>query len=92
MKNQFSLSRILLCGGVLALAMSPAYADQACDAEVTAIQAELNAPAAGVSASDLEQAQQMLNALSADCAGGSTLESVAGLANAIRSLLGMGEA
>ena len=90
MKKQFSLSSILLCGGVLAFAMSPAYADLACDVEVAAIQAGVDAPAAAVSAADLEQAQNMLNVLTEDCAGGSTLESVASLSSAIRSLLGMG--
>jgi hypothetical protein len=92
MKNQLTLSGILLCSGVLALAMSPASADPACDAEILVIQSEMNTPAAGVSSSDLEQAQHMLNVLSQDCTGGSSLDDVASLANAIRSLLGLGGA
>lgn len=91
MDRQFTLrSRILLCSGLLALAMSPVYADPACDAEVAAIQVELDAPAAGISAADLEQAQQLFNVLSADCGGGTPLDTAAPLAQQIRSLLGMG--
>ena len=92
MNNQFSLSRILLCSGVLASVMSPAYADLACDAEVVAIQAELDAPAAGISPDNLEQARQLFKVLKEDCDGGTTLEVVAPVAQQIRSLLGIGEA
>lgn len=92
MNNQFSLSRILLCSGVLAFVMSPAYADPACDAEVVAIQAALHAPAAGISPDNLEQARQLFKVLSEDCGGGTTLEAVAPIAQQIRSLLGIGEA
>ena len=92
MKNQFHLSKKLLLGGVLALAMSTAYADPACDAEIVTLQAEIDAPTTVVSAADLEQAQQMLNVLNEDCNGGSTLDGVATLADDIRSLLGIGEA
>ena len=92
MNTKSILRRSLLCSGVLALVMSPAYADPACDNEIAAIQSTLAAPAEGVSAADLEQAQQMLNVLVEDCNGGSTLDSVASLSSAIRSLLGMGDA
>jgi len=92
MKSQFSLSKKLLCSGVLAFVMSPAYADPACDAEVVAIQAELDAPAAGVSSDDLGKAQQLFNVLIADCTAGTPLETIAPIAQQIRSLLGMGEA
>jgi len=40
---------------MLALVMSSAYADSACYAEVASIQAELDAPAAWVSPSELKQ-------------------------------------
>ena len=89
MQNK-TLKITLLCGGLLTFAMSPAYADMACDTEVATIQAELAAPAAGISSSDLEQAQLSLNVLSADCIGGSSLDDVKSLANNIRSLLSMG--
>ncbi len=90
-KFQFHLSKTLLFGGVLALAMSSAYADSACDAEVVTLQAEIDAPTSVVSAADLEQAQQMLDVLTEDCNGGSALDDVADFANSIRSLLGLGE-
>ena len=92
MKKQFSLSRKILCSGALVLAMSSAYADPACDAEVVAIQAGIDAPAAEVSATDLEQAQSMLYILVEDCDSGSALDEVTSLSNSIRSLIGMEEA
>ena len=75
-----------------ALAMSPTYADPACDTEVVAIQVALDAPAAGISSEDIGKAQQLLNILSDDCNGGAILETVAPIAQQIRSLLGMGDA
>lgn len=89
MKRQYFLNKSLICSGVLMLAMSSAYADPACDAEVVTIQAAIDAPAAEISAADLEQAQQMLNILAEDCDGGSALDEVSSLSDAIRSLLGM---
>ncbi len=84
--------KLLFAGAFsMGLVMSPAYADPACDAEVAAIQAELDAPAAGVSSGDLEQATILFDMLSADCAGGSTLEAEAPISEQIRNLLGMGE-
>ena len=85
-------SLTLLFAGALSMGLaSPAYADPACDAEVAAIQAELDAPAAGVSSGDLEQATILFDMLSADCAGGSTLDAEAPISQQIRNLLGMGE-
>lgn len=92
MNTQFSSSRALLCSGVLAFVMSPAYADPACDTEVAAIQAELAAPADSVSHESLEQARQMFKILKEDCNGGTPFEAVAPIAEQIRSLLGMGDA
>jgi hypothetical protein len=66
MRKKLSLRSTLLCGGVLALAMSPAYADMACDLEVAAIQENIDSST--VSATDLEEAQRMLAALTQDCA------------------------
>ena len=91
MKNHFTFNRKLLFSGVLVLAMSSAYADSACEAEVVALQPEVDAPTAEVSAADLAQAQQMFTVLSEDCDGGSTLDNVSPFADYIRSLLGMGE-
>ncbi|MGH8248578.1 MAG: hypothetical protein ACREUU_19345 [Gammaproteobacteria bacterium] len=92
MNNQFSLSRLLLCSGIFAFVMSPAYADPACDAEVAAIQAELDAPPADISPDNLGQAVQLFKVLKEDCNGGTTLEVVAPVAKQIRALLGMGGA
>ena len=91
MKNRVTLRRFLLFTGVLALLMSPAYGDPACDAEVVAIQAELDAPASDISPSDLAEATRLFKVLSEDCDGGTTLEVAAPIAQQIRSLLGMGE-
>jgi hypothetical protein len=71
---------------------SEAYADPACDAEVAAIQAGLNAPVADISPESLEQARHLLKVLIADCDSGTPFEMVAPVAKQIRSLLGMGEA
>lgn len=90
--RKFSLSRMLLCSGMLAFVMSPAYADPACDAEVVAIQAGLDTPAAGISPDNLEQARHLFKVLIEDCNGGTPLETDAPIAKQIRSLLGMGEA
>ncbi len=92
MKDRLGLREILLCSSMLGLAVSPAYADPACDAEVAAIQAVLDAPPAGISSADLGQAMQLFNILSADCGGGTPLDVVAPISQQIRSLLGMGAA
>lgn len=92
MKIQLYLSKRLLFGCVLALAMSSAYADPACDAEVVTLQAELDAPTATVSVANLEQATLLLERLSEACASDSTLENEAPNWQQIRALLGMGEA
>lgn len=89
---KFSLSRMLLCSGMLTFVMSPAYADPACDAEVVAIQTGLDAPAAGISPDNLEQARHLLKVLIEDCDSGTPFETVAPVAQQIRTLLGMGEA
>ena len=82
----------LLFIGALGMGLaSPAYADPACDAEVAAIQAELDGPPVGVSSGDLEQATILFDMLSANCAGGSTLEAEAPTSQQIRFMLGMGE-
>lgn len=94
MKNnifQIHLSKPLLFSGVFALAMSSAYADSACDAEVVTLQAAIDAPAAEVSDADLEQAIILFDMLSANCASGSTLDDEAPISQQIRALLGMGE-
>ncbi len=91
MKNRFFLREIFLCSGLLGICMSPAYADPACDAEVVAIQAALDTPAAGTSAANLEQAEILSEILSGNCASGSTLVDAAPVSQQIRSLLGMGE-
>jgi hypothetical protein len=91
MNNQFTLSRFLLFSGVLAFAISTAYADPACDAEIVAIQAAVDAPADGISPDNLEQARHLLRVLIADCDSGTPFETVAPVAKQIRSLLGLGE-
>ncbi len=65
-----------------------AAADADCDAEVVTLNNEI-AALNGSSSNELEQAKQMLDVLSVDCASGSSLASVASLADSIRELLGM---
>lgn len=92
MYTKFKVPFVLLIIGALSLITSPVKADEACDAEVLTLQAEIDAPTTYVDADDLEKAQQLLNVLREDCHSGSTLSSVTTLSEMIRSLLGMGEA
>jgi len=95
MRNMIRLSfrTISLSSGVIALFMGPAFADPACDAELAAIQAALDAPAAGVSAGDLEQAGILFTDLSEACSAGTPLEEVSEqISQQIRALLAMGGA
>jgi hypothetical protein len=77
-------------GVFLSLAVSPAMADEACDAEITAINDAIAAPAQGVNAGDIEQAQIMLDMVAERCASGATIESVEGEVSAIKLMLKMG--
>ncbi|MDO8413145.1 MAG: hypothetical protein Q7S51_05065 [Gallionellaceae bacterium] len=78
---------------VTAIGFTPmAFADPTCATEITAIQAELNAPAASISPDNLQQAWGMFKVLTEDCVGGTPFETAAPIAHQIRSLLGMGEA
>lgn len=68
---------------------SPAFADEACESEITAINSAIEAPAPGVTSGDLEQAQIMLLQVSESCAGGATLASVENEVDAIKHMLRM---
>ena len=72
------------------LLVSPTYADQACDNEVTAIQAVLNSPPSDISSTDLDKAYALFNDLVRSCASGATLADVQAMKDSLRSLLGMG--
>lgn len=74
------------------LPMSQSHADPGCDAEVTAIQAELDSPSEGISADDLDKAAQLLKVVSTDCDAGTPFQTVQPIAQQIRSLLGMEDA
>lgn len=76
---------------IFAVICGAAGADPACDTELELIRATLTEPPASVSSEGLQQADAMANVLAADCEGGSSLESVVSLADAIRALLDMGE-
>lgn len=92
MYTKFMVPLIVLMIGALSLIASPVKADEACDAEVVMLQAEIDAPTTYVNEADLENSQQLLDVLREDCNSGITLSSVVTLAEQIRLLLGMGEA
>jgi hypothetical protein len=72
------------------LLVSPAYADQACDDEVTAILAVINSPPPGINPTDLDKAYALLNDLMKACASGATLADVQAIKDSLRSLLRIG--
>ena len=92
MKNKFYKSKVCFFSSMLAFAISPAYADSACDVEAEVIQAAVDAPAAGISAVNLEQANILFDRLSGACASGTALRNLTPLVEQIRTLLDMGEA
>ena len=83
---------ILFCSACLAFMMSPVYADEACDAEVVAIQAVLDAPSSEISDANIEQSTILFNMLSEQCSSGAALSDNTILSQQIRVLLGMGDA
>lgn len=89
MKTSFGLVTSLSLAGALLLATSPAYGDEACNAEVAAIQPVLSAPGASVKEADLEQATILFKVLKEQCTAGSTLEDVSAVSKQIRALLNM---
>ncbi len=79
-----------LCGAFICAIISlPAIADTSCDSEVDSINAAIASPAPGVTAGDIEQAQIMVESVTAQCESGATLASVENEVNAIKHMLRM---
>lgn len=82
----------ILVASLFGAIATSAHADVACDAEIAALQAELDAPEASVNAADLASARQLFEILETDCGYGTAFEAVAPISQEIRALLGMGAA
>ena len=91
MSSQRMIFKSLLCGGILSLTATMAFADAACDAEMASIKSELNSPTTLVSPTNLTQAKNLFKILSEDCAGGTPMNDVFPITQQIKSLLNMGE-
>lgn len=76
-------------GVFLSSMASSGFASEACESEIAAINSAIEAPAPGVMAGDIEQAQIMLDHVSESCAAGATLASVEHELSAIKHMLKM---
>jgi len=78
---------VLISASLFGCAVTSVYADEACDAEISAIQAAIDMPAPGVKGGDIEQSTILLEILTSNCAGGSSLDSEAATVQEIRTML-----